>query len=102
MLLTFEPFLKIWGKMTERPPPSLSRVPASRAVRPQRGLGSSPKLKKERPSQFPRLVLVSRSFMTSVVLRGSDQEFLASREGEACLCSSETPSPQDSQGQGPG
>lgn len=21
MLLTFEPFLKIWGKMTERPPP---------------------------------------------------------------------------------
>ena len=30
MLLTFEPLLKIWGKMTERPLP-LSRVP-SRAV----------------------------------------------------------------------
>ena len=31
MLLTFEPLLKIWGKMIERPLP-LSGVPASRAV----------------------------------------------------------------------
>lgn len=67
--------------MTESPPSLSSRVPASRAVRPQRGLGSSPKLKKD-PASSPGLAFVSRSFMTSVVLRGSDQEFLASRKGK--------------------
>lgn len=100
MLLTFEPFLEMWGKMTESPPFPIKGPCQQSCATPERsGVLSETE---ERPSQFPGLVLVSRSFMTSVVLRGSDQEFLASREGEACLCSSETPSPQDSQGQGPG
>lgn len=74
--------------MTERPLP-LSRVSVSSAGRPQGGLESSLKLKKERSIHFPTLVLVSLSSMTSVILKGSNQEeFLASRGRENLMMQS--------------
>lgn len=54
MLLTFEPFLEMWGKMTESPPFLIKGPCQQRCATPERsGVLSETE---ERPSQFPGLV----------------------------------------------